>query len=226
MELLVFGHAGARVLVFPTRDGRFYEYENLGLIEALSEKIEEGHLQLFCVDNFAFETFYCYWRHPADRIQRHIRYEDYLLEEVLPFMDRLNAHPYTIAHGASLGAYHAVNISLRHPHRFQKVIAFSGRYDLSLSVEAFHNLFDGYYDENIYFHTPTHFLPNLECEWRMKHLQQMDIVLSIGKDDPFLDNNLHLSHTLKEKGLQHSLHIWNGRAHRASAWREMIRQYL
>jgi len=226
MELLVFGHAGARVLVFPTRDGRFYEYENLGLIEALSEKIEEGHLQLFCVDNFAFETFYCYWRHPADRIQRHIRYEDYLLEEVLPFMDRLNAHPCTIAHGASLGAYHAVNISLRHPHRFQKVIAFSGRYDLSLSVEAFHNLFDGYYDENIYFHTPTHFLPNLECEWRMKHLQQMDIVLSIGKDDPFLDNNLHLSHTLKEKGLQHSLHIWNGRAHRASAWREMIRQYL
>jgi len=226
MELLVFGHAGARVLVFPTRDGRFYEYENLGLIEALREKIEEGQLQLFCVDNFASETFYCFWRHPAERIQRHIHYEDYLLQEVLPFMDSLNTHPCTIAHGASLGAYHAVNISLRHPHRFQKVIAFSGRYDLSLSVEAFHNLFDGYYDENIYFHTPTHFLPNLDCEWRMKHLQQMDIVLSIGKDDPFLDNNLHLSRTLREKGLQHSLHIWNGRAHRASAWREMIRQYL
>jgi esterase/lipase superfamily enzyme len=32
MELLVFGHAGPKVLVFPTRDGRFYEYENLGLV--------------------------------------------------------------------------------------------------------------------------------------------------------------------------------------------------
>ena len=28
MELLVFGHGGAKVLVFPTRDGRFYEYES------------------------------------------------------------------------------------------------------------------------------------------------------------------------------------------------------
>ena len=25
MELLVFGHAGAKVLMFPTRDGRFWE---------------------------------------------------------------------------------------------------------------------------------------------------------------------------------------------------------
>ncbi len=28
MELLILGHAGARVLVFPTRCGRFYDYEN------------------------------------------------------------------------------------------------------------------------------------------------------------------------------------------------------
>ncbi len=25
MELLVFGHAGAKVMVFPTREGRFYD---------------------------------------------------------------------------------------------------------------------------------------------------------------------------------------------------------
>jgi esterase/lipase superfamily enzyme len=31
MELLVFGHTGARVLVFPTREGRFYDYENWDL---------------------------------------------------------------------------------------------------------------------------------------------------------------------------------------------------
>ena len=30
MELLVFGHGGARVLAFPTRCGRFYEYEERG----------------------------------------------------------------------------------------------------------------------------------------------------------------------------------------------------
>ena len=50
MELLVFGHAGAKVLVFPTRMGRFYEYENLRMPQRLSEKINEGQLQLFCID--------------------------------------------------------------------------------------------------------------------------------------------------------------------------------
>lgn len=65
MELLVFGHAGAKVLVFPTRDGRFFEYENLGMTEVLRPKIEAGHLQLFCVDAIYDESFYCWWRIPA-----------------------------------------------------------------------------------------------------------------------------------------------------------------
>ena len=37
MELLVFGHAGAKVIVFPTREGRFYEYENLRMTEVLRD---------------------------------------------------------------------------------------------------------------------------------------------------------------------------------------------
>jgi esterase/lipase superfamily enzyme len=37
MELLVFGHAGAKVLMFPTREGRFWEYERLGLVASLSK---------------------------------------------------------------------------------------------------------------------------------------------------------------------------------------------
>ena len=64
MELLVFGHAGAKVLVFPTRDGRFYEYENLGIVESLRYKIEQGWLQLYCVDSVYAESFYCWWGAP------------------------------------------------------------------------------------------------------------------------------------------------------------------
>ena len=44
MELLVFGHAGAKVLVFPTRCGRFYEYENMGLAEVLRQRPDAGLL--------------------------------------------------------------------------------------------------------------------------------------------------------------------------------------
>jgi len=97
---------------------------------------------------------------------------------------------------------------------------------LTLSVEHFHNLFDGYYDDNIYFHTPTHFLPQLDCEMRLQHLRQMDMVFVIGKEDPFLDNNRHLSQICWSKGVPHALHEWNGRAHRGRYWRQMTRLYV
>ncbi|SMF97012.1 Esterase/lipase superfamily enzyme [Methylomagnum ishizawai] len=226
MELLVFGHAGAKVLVFPTRDGRFYEYENLRIVQSIADKIKDGHLQLYCVEGLADETFYCWWRQPADRIKRYLQYEDYLLHEVLPFMADRNPHPCTISHGCSLGAFYAANFAFRHPHLFQKLSAFSGRYDLTLNIEHFGNLFDGYYDENIYFNTPNHYLPNLECQWRLEALRKMDIILVIGKDDPFLDNNRQLSHILWGKGVWNALHEWDGRAHQGRYWRKMAPLYL
>ena len=226
MELLVFGHAGAKVLVFPTRDGRFYEYENLGLVGALAPKLEAGQLQLYCVDSLDYETFYCDWCHPAGRIRRHAQFEEYILNEVMPLMAAKNPHPCTISHGCSLGAYHAANIAFRHPHLFQKLAAFSGRYDLTLAVESFRDLFDGHYEEAVYYHTPTHFLPNLDCHWRLDHLRRMDIVLVIGDQDPFLANNRHLSEQLAGKGVPHRLHVWEGRAHRGRYWRRMAPLYV
>ena len=226
MELLVFGHAGAKVLIFPTRDGRFYEYENMGVLESLRSKIEAGYLQLFCVDSVDHESLYCFWREPHERIRHHIRFEEYILHEVLPFMQRLNPHPCLIAHGCSLGAFHATNIALRHPEQFQKLVAFSGRFDLSLQVESFRNLFDGYYDETIYFHTPSHFLPNLPSGLHLEALRKMDITLVIGNQDPFLENNREFSRLLHAKEVAHQYVEWEGRAHHKSAWRRMAPIYL
>ena len=104
MELLIFGHAGAKVLIFPSRLGRFYEYEKLGIVELLKHKIEQGWLQLYCVDSIDSESFYCNWAHPSGRIKRHIDFEKYILKEVLPFMQDRNSHDCVIAHGLSLGA--------------------------------------------------------------------------------------------------------------------------
>jgi esterase/lipase superfamily enzyme len=226
MELLVFGHAGAKVLIFPTRKGRFYEYENMGMLKSLRDKIEQGYLQLYCVDSVDNESFYCDWAHPSDRIQRHIAFEEYILNEVFPFMNSRNPHECVIAHGLSFGAFHAVNIVLRHPHLFKKLVAFSGRYDLTLTVECFNDLLDGFYNEDVYFHTPSHFLPNLDCISRLSHLREMDITLVIGNEDPFLQNNERLSSILRQKGINHQFLIWNGRAHSASHWRRMAAIYI
>lgn len=226
MELLVFGHAGAKVLVFPSRFGRFYEYEKLGLVATLSHKIEQGYLQLFCVDGIDIESLYCGWVHPSGRIQRHIEYEEYILNEVLPLMNRINTHECVISHGLSLGAFHAANIAFRYPHLFKKLVAFSGRYDLTLNVEFFNDLFDGFYNENIYFHTPSHFLPNLDCSWRLSKLREMDITLVIGRDDPFLKNNEQLSLILRQKNIDHQFSIWDIRAHSGYYWRRMALVYM
>ena len=84
MELLVFSHAGPRVLVFPTRQGRFYDYENWRLVDAVGHCIERGAMQLFCVDSIDSESLYCERSPPHSRIARHRQYEAYILEEVIP----------------------------------------------------------------------------------------------------------------------------------------------
>ncbi len=226
MELLVFGHAGAKVLVFPTRDGRFWEYEQVGIVASLADKLNAGQLQLYCIEGLAAETFYGFHRHPSERIRRHNAFEEYILNEVLPLMAQKNGHECTIVHGCSLGAFQAASLVFRHPHLFRKLVAFSGRYDLTMKVESFTDLFEGYYDDDIYFHTPTHFLPGLACEWRLDKLRHIDIVMTIGDADPFFDNNRRLSRLLADKGIDHRLHVWDGRAHRADAWRRMAPLYI
>ena len=226
MELLIFGHAGAKVLIFPTRCARFYEYENMGLVQALAPKLEHGHLQLYCLDSIDAESFYCFWNRPSDRIHRYLQYESYILHEVMPLMAVKNNHPCTISHGCSFGAFHAVNLAFRHPHLFKKVVALSGRFDLTAGVEHFRDLFDGYYDEPIYYNTPSHFIPNLGDDRILYHLREMDIVLVVGDQDPFFDNTRHLSTELWNKGIWHALHLWSGRAHSPYEWRHMVGLYV
>jgi len=226
MELLVFGHAGAPVLFFPTRTARFYDYENWRIIDALKDKIEAGYLQVFCVDSTDIDSFYNASIHPAERIVRYGNYEKYIIKEVVPFIKRKNPNKYRIVAGCSLGAYHAMNITLKHPTHFKKVVGMSGRYDISQQIQNFRDLFDGYKDENIYFNTPTMFIPNLEDKKILKALRALKIVMVIGKEDPFFDSNVLLSNVLSEKGICNTIYVWNEEAHRPRHWRQMVQMYL
>ena len=222
MELLIFGRSGTRVIVFPTRVGRFFDYENWGLIEAFRDKIENGWLQLCCIDSIDEESFYCNWCPPRDRIVRHKQYEDYIIKEVVAFTHSKNPGSALIAHGCSMGAYHAINIAMRHPRLFCRVVAFSGRYDLTLGVGSFRDLYDGYYDEDVYFHNPSHFVPNINDPELLEIIRKMQVTITIGETDSFLENNLQFRDILHGKGIQSSFHIWSGEAHQARYWREMV----
>ena len=222
MELLVFGHAGARILAFPTRCGRFYDFENMGIVDSLRPHLEQGWLQMVCVDSIDQETFYCNWCDPRSRIQRHMQYEDYILHEVMPLSQQINSNKYSIVFGCSFGAYHAVNVALRHPQRFNRVVAFSGRYDLTSTPDGFRNLFDGYYDENVYFNMPNHYLCNLHDDNWLDAIRRLDIKIVIGEHDPFRSDNQRLSELMWSKGIWHTFRVWSGRAHGYRRWREMV----
>jgi esterase/lipase superfamily enzyme len=102
MEALVFGHAGTPILVFPTSMGRFFEYEDRGMIGVLAPKIERGELQVFCPDAVDTESWYNKGVHPRVRVMRHLQYERYILLEFLPFVRWKNQTPRSGGDGMQL----------------------------------------------------------------------------------------------------------------------------
>lgn len=225
MELLVFGSQGTPVLFFPTRTARFYDYENWKIIDAISSKINGNALQLFCVDSIDIESFYSN-QHPAEKIKRHLQYENYIIQEVLPFIRSLNPASGLAVAGCSLGGYHAVNFAFKYPQYFTKVVSMSARHDLTLSSAKFPDLFHGYSDENIYYCMPGMFIPNLHDECILAMLRRMNIILVIGRDDPFFDNNAHLEKALRAKEIHPEFYVWEEEAHRPRYWRQMVQLYL
>ena len=86
MELKVYGHAGKPILVFPTQGGRFYEYEDFGMVEACRPVHRRRQIQLFTVDSIDDQSWVNWGAHPADRARRHEDYDRYIVQEVAPFI--------------------------------------------------------------------------------------------------------------------------------------------
>jgi esterase/lipase superfamily enzyme len=219
MELLVFGHAGARVIAFPPSMHPFFDWENKGLVAALGHHLEHGHFQLYCVDQVDREAWYGWQLHPAQRAARHVQYDRYLIDEVVPFTRGFNPHPYLIAAGPSFGAYHALNFALRYPNVVNRALGVSGLYDIKRFA-------GGYHDANVYFHNPVDFLPGEHEPERIAALRRLDIILAVGRDDPLLGQNQHLSNLLWSKGVWHALRTWDGFAHDWPVWARMLPLYL
>lgn len=226
MEVLIYGDKGARVIFFPTRKARFYDYENWGVIEALKSKIEQGLLQVYCVDSIDYESFYNHTIPASERIKRHIEFEKYITDELLPFSKYKNQNEFVISAGCSLGAFHAVNVAFRNPALFHKVLGMSGRYDLTQAMGPFLDLFQGYADENIKANMPNKYLRYLTDPNYLNALKRQEITLAVGEQDAFLEDNIFLHQQLKEKDIQNNLYIWGSESHNPVEWCEMVKLYL
>ena len=219
MEMLVFGQAGARVIAFPNSMGRFYDWEDHGLVATLSEHLDRGWIQLFCVDSVDGESWYNKAIPPRDRAMRHREYDRYIVDEVVPFTLKLNGNPFLTVTGASFGAYHAANFAFRHSEKVGRLIAMSGYYDIKQFT-------DGYTDDEIYFENPCEFLPAEHDPARLDALRRLDIVLATGRSDPGCANSTYLSGVLWSKNVWHALRIWDGMAHDWPYWQQMLKLYI
>jgi esterase/lipase superfamily enzyme len=219
MEMLIFGHAGAPMIVFPTSQGRYFEYEDRGMVGALSDGLERGLLQLVCVDSVDAESWYCSWAQPSGRIARHIQYDQYVLNEVVPFVRQDNRNDFWMTTGCSFGAYHAINFGLRHPEVIRRSIGLSGLYDMR-------SFMDGYYNQDFYFNNPIDYTANLHDANYIQQLQRQDIILAIGGEDQARWSNDKLAANLWRAGIGNALRIWDGWAHDWPFWDKMIRIYI
>ena len=219
MQLLIFGHAGARVLVFPTSMGSVHEWAERRMPEVLGDHLTNGWIQMFCLDHVQGESWYAEPLHPGARAWRHRQYDRYLTSELLPFTAYCNPNPFVIALGASFGAYQAACLGLRHPDLVNRIIGLSGFYDITRFT-------GGYSDDNVRACNPFDFITREHEPWRLDALRRQDIILAIGRDDPSLANNQEFSTRLWDKQIGNALRVWDGWCHDWQHWEKMVRTYI
>lgn len=220
MEMLVFGHDGLPLLVFPTSCGRFFEFEDRGMVASVEGKIERGELRLFCVDSVDAESWYNREVEPRWRIARQMQYEQYVMQEVLPYLRRVNHNSLLVAVGCSFGGYHAANLSFRHPDVFTGFLSMGGAFDVSTFLR-------GYHDQDCYFNLPTQYLPNMNDPWYLDRYRGNRYVLATGEHDMCWNANEQLAGILRAKHIPVRLDVWGGNArHDWPWWRQMMQTYL
>ncbi len=225
MELKVYGYFGKPVLVFPAQGGRFFEFEDFGMIDVCAPFIEAGQVKIFTVDSVDSQSWANWGAHPADRARRHEDYDRYIIQEVAPFIRQHcgGSLVKVLTTGVSMGAYHAANFFFRHPDLFDALIALSGLYRL--------NYFIGdYMDETVYFNTPLAYLPDLNDPWYLNQYRQSRIIVCAGQgawEDKMLRDTKELEHILSSKRIPAWIDLWGYDVnHDWPWWRRMLPYFL
>jgi len=207
-NVVVHGHYGRPFLAFPAERGNAWEYADRGVIGTLSELIDGGRAKLYCVDSFDGAS----WSNSSlpleERARAHERYETWILEQVVPWIHEDCGSAQEIAtFGVSLGAYHAVNIALRHADVFPLALGFSGNYDPST--------WDGWGErgDSVFFNNPFDSVAHMgggHLDWLRSRLS---VLLVCGQgmwedSTGALPSSKALAGLLHEKGIRCELDLW------------------
>ncbi|MFN2593757.1 MAG: esterase family protein [Actinomycetota bacterium] len=225
-SLVAYGHYGRPLLVFPSQQGRCTDFEERGMIGAISGLIDQGRLKVYAVDSFDSDSWHAEHLPLEMRAQKGRLYEDWILNQVVPWIgDDCGGLQPIILTGSSFGAYHAANFSLRRADLFPLAICQSGVYDVSVVGW-------GEQGDDFYFNNPMDYVANLEGDHLNWLRGQVTLVLVCGQGQwedttGALESTKRFAGILTEKGIRHEMDLWGFDVpHDWPSWRAQIAHHL
>lgn len=218
MPVAVYGHYGFALLMIPTAAADYLEYERFELINHLRPLIDAGKLKVFSVNSINTESWMNKQMEGSHKAIRQNQFNEYIFNEVVPFIKTKTSNDTPIITcGASFGAFHSMNLFLKRPDLINGVIAMSGVYDLMEYT-------NGFYDDQVYFNSPMHYIPNLTDHDTLEKIRRGKIILATGSgnnEDP--EANKRFSGVLNSKSIPHNLEVWADDIHHDwPTWRKML----
>ena len=225
-RVIAYGSYGRPVLVFPSSEGRAEDFEGNGMVEAVRPLIEAGRVKLYCLDSWDAGSWYRHDLPLEERAQRHEAYERWVVHGAVPFVDAdCGGRQEMVVTGCSFGAYHAVNLALRHADLFPLALGLSGVYDLA-------GMGWGHQGESFYFNNPMSSVRGLHGDHLDWLRSRLSLLLVAGQgmwEDTTgaLESTLSFSEVCAEKGIRVETDIWGHDVpHDWPSWRAQIAHHL
>lgn len=223
MPVVTYGHYGFALLMIPTAGADYLEYERFHLINAIAPFIDAGKVKVFSINSMNNESWMNKSMWGEHRAVNHNKFNNYVFNEVIPFIRNSSGNDtFIYTCGASFGALHAMNLFLKRPDYINGAISMSGVYDLTEYT-------NGYWDEQVYFNSPMHYMANLTDAYyleKIKASHHIHIYTGGGDyEDP--GANRRFSDLLWSKSIWHDLQIWGQDVkHEWPTWLHMLPHIL
>jgi esterase/lipase superfamily enzyme len=226
-RVVVHGHWGRPVLVFPSEQGNAYDAQNNGLVDAVGGLLTDGRLKLYCVDSFDAASWSASDLPLEERARQHERYDAWITGTVAAYIAHDCGGSVEIATaGCSMGAFHALNTALRHAELFPLALCFSGNYDVSS--------WRGWGERGMatYFNNPVDYVPNLNgghLDWLRSRLFVL-LVCGQGQWEDTtgaLESTKRIAGLLNDKAIPCEIDLWGHDVpHDWPSWRRQWAHHL
>lgn len=223
MPIVTYGHYGFALLLVPTAAADYLEYERFQLIDTLKPWIDAGKVKVFSVNSMNTESWMNNEMQGEHKAIRHKQFNEYIYNEVIPFIRNSTSwDTQIIVSGASFGALHSMNLFLKRPDLINGVLAMSGVYDLTEYTK-------GFYDEQVYYNSPMHYMPNLTDHNILEQIRRSNHIHIFSGSGAYEDpsSSGRFAKILYDKNINYELDIWGEEwPHDWNTWRNLMPHYM